>query len=307
MASEAFFIGMDLGGTTFKAIAVASDGRILDHVHESTGTQAEAGAVVQRMACAIRALQRKVSACGRLQAVGFGVPGIIDLPHGTLRRSPNLPRWRDVDLRAMLAPYLDVPFTIENDANAALLGEMWCGAGRGMTHVIMLTLGTGVGGGVSINGEILHGTRGYAGELGHTVVDPNGPACGCGSSGCLEQFASGTAIARMAMPYYGAVTAKTVAMAAQQGDAQAVAIYQQVGYYLGIAGASFANLFNPQCLIIGGAVARSFDLFSASMRETLRKRTFAEIYDNLRIVPAACGTDAGGLGAAYQAMQAAQG
>lgn len=304
MTSETFFIGMDLGGTTFKAIAVTRDGHILDRIQASTDAQAEPVVVIQNMVNAIRALQHKHAAAGHLRAVGFGVPGILDLPHGTVRRSPNLPRWHDMDLRAVLARHLSLPFIIENDANAALLGEMWRGAGRGMTHVIMLTLGTGVGGGVVINGEILHGANGYAGELGHTVVDPNGPRCGCGSAGCLEQFASGTAIARMAAPYYGEVTAETVARLARQGDSRAAAVYQQVGHALGIAVANFANLLNPQCVVIGGAVAKAFDLFIDTMQETMRQRTFAEVYDSLRIVPAICGTDAGGLGAAYQAMQA---
>lgn len=303
MTSKTFFIGMDLGGTTFKAIAVTHDGHILDRVQESTDAQAEPAVVMQSMVSAIRKLQSKLARSGRLQAVGFGVPGILDLPYGTVRRSPNLPRWRDLDLRAVLARHLDIPFTIENDANAALLGEMWRGAGRGMTHVMMLTLGTGVGGGIVLNGEILHGAQGYAGELGHTVVDPNGPRCGCGSTGCLEQFASGTAISRMAKPHYGEVTAETVAMSARQGDARAIAIYHSVGHALGIASANFANLFNPQCIVIGGAVANAFDLFITTMQETMQQRAFAEIYDSLRIVPAACGTDAGGLGAAYQAMQ----
>jgi glucokinase len=303
MAPELFYIGMDLGGTTFKAIAVSTDGDILGRAQDDTQAEDEPELVVQSMVQTIRDLQQQLASRGHLQAVGFGVPGILNLPPGRVRRSPNLPRWREVDLRVILSQYLDVPFTIENDANAAVLGEMWQGAGRGMTHIMMLTLGTGVGGGIIIDGTILHGAHGYAGELGHTTVDPNGPLCGCGSYGCLEQFVSGTAIARMAAPYYGEVTAKAVAAAARQGDARAIDIYQQVGYYLGIAGANFANLLNPECVVIGGAVAQAFDLFIGSMQATMRERCFAEVYDSLSIVPAACGTDAGGLGAAYQAMR----
>ncbi len=303
MTAEIFYIGMDLGGTTFKAIAVSTGGQILARVQDNTRVEDEPELVAQSMVQAIRYLQHQLASRGHLRAVGFGVPGILDLPHGMIRRSPNLPRWRNVDLRAILNQYLDVPFTIENDANAAVLGEMWQGAGRGMTHMMMLTLGTGVGGGVIIDGTILQGAHGFAGELGHTIVDPNGPLCGCGSYGCLEQFVSGTAIARMAVPYYGEVTAKALAASARLGDARAVIIYKQVGHYLGIAGANFANLLNPECMVIGGAVAQAFDLFIGTMRETMRKRCFDEVYDSLSIVPAACGTDAGGLGAAYQAMQ----
>jgi glucokinase len=230
--------------------------------------------------------------------VGFGVPGILDLRCGVVQRSPNLPKWQQVDLRTLLDKRLDVPFAIENDANVAVLGETWLGAGRSVEHCVMLTLGTGVGGGVLIDGEILHGARGYAGELGHTVVDPNGPACGCGSQGCLEQFASGTAIARMAKPHYGTVSAADVAQKARRGATQALEIYARVGYALGVACASFANLLNPQRIILGGGVAGAFDLFGETLHHTMRQRSFREVYDNLRLVQAQCGTDAGGLGAA---------
>jgi glucokinase len=304
MAVETFYIGMDLGGTTFKALAVAPEGTILGRAQDNTQATDGPQAVVQRMLETTRHLQAEVSSpTRRLAAVGFGIPGILDLPAGRVRRSPNLPGWEGFDLRAALVPHLEVPITIENDANAAALGEAWLGAGRGMQHFLMLTLGTGVGGGIIVAGKILHGACGYAGEPGHTVVDPQGPPCGCGSQGCLEQFTSGTAIARLAAPYYGQTTAYKVALAARRGESQALEVYRQVGRYLGIACGSFANLLNPQGLVIGGAVANAFDLFIEAMQTTMRQRTFVEVYNSLRIVPAECGTDAGGLGAAYQAMQ----
>jgi glucokinase len=306
MQTEGFYIGMDLGGTTFKALAVTPDGSILGRIQQDTHAEQGPQAVVRRMVDAIRQLQAEVETPSQqLVAIGLGVPGIVDLPAGIVRRSPNLPGWKDFDLRVAVRQHLEVPVAIENDANAAVLGEMWLGAGRGTQHFLMLTLGTGVGGGVVIGGNILHGSRGYGGELGHTVVDPNGPVCGCGSRGCLEQYASGTAIARLAKPSYGATTAKDVALAARRGEPQALEVYRQVGQYLGIACASFANLFNPECLAIGGGAANAFDLFSDAMQTTMRQRTFVEVYQSLRLVPAQCGTDAGGFGAAYQAMHAA--
>ena len=209
MASDVFYIGMDLGGTTFKAIAVTPDGTILRRVQEDTQAEGGPQAVVQRMVEAVRRLQADASSPTRhLAAVGFGIPGILDLPVGRVRRSPNLPGWEGFDLRAALSQHLEVPVAIENDANAAALGEVWLGAGRGMQHFLMLTLGTGVGGGIIVAGKILHGASGYAGEPGHTVVEPDGPPCGCGSRGCLEQFVAGPAIARMAAPYYGTTTAQ---------------------------------------------------------------------------------------------------
>jgi glucokinase len=304
MGASDIYIGMDLGGTTFKALAVLPDGAILGRTEDRTRAEREPEAVVQSMVEALQCLQADVSSpTHHLAGIGFGVPGILDLPAGIVRRSPNLPNWHNFDLHAALQRCLDVPFTLENGANAAAVGEAWLGAGRHVQHFLMLILGTGVGGGVIIAGKILHGAHGYAGEIGHTVVGPDGPLCGCGSRGCLEQFASGIAVARMAEPFYGSTTAKAIALAAQRGEAQAREVYCQVGRYLGIACASFANLFNPRALAIGGAVANAFDLFIEAMHTTMRARPFIEVYNSLRIVPAECGTDAGGLGAAYQAMQ----
>jgi glucokinase len=230
MGVREYYIGMDLGGTTFKALAVSPDGTVLGRVQDDTRAAREPGAVVHSMVEALQQLQADVaSPTHPPMAIGFGVPGIVDLPAGLVRRSPNLPGWQNFDLRAALQPSLSVPFTIENDANAAAVGEAWLGAGRGLQHFLMLTLGTGVGGGVIIAGKILHGAQGYAGEIGHTVVDPNGPLCGCGSHGCLEQFASGTAVARMAEPFYGKTTAKAVADAAHRGETRALEVYRQVG------------------------------------------------------------------------------
>ncbi|MGQ4809034.1 Glucokinase [Candidatus Entotheonellaceae bacterium PAL068K] len=301
---EGFYIGMDIGGTTFKALAVSCEGRILDRVQDRTGAEPVPEVVVCSIVEALRSLQARVSSSSRqLEAIGFGIAGVVDLPAGIVRRSPNLPRWRDFDLRRALHQHLDMPFSIENDANAAALGEAWLGAGRDMDDFLMLTMGTGVGGGVMVAGNLVHGAHGYAGEPGHTAVDPNGPACGCGSQGCLEQYVSGTAIARMAEPYYGKATARDVAQAAWRGEAHALAIYQNVGRYLGIACANFANLLSPQGLIIGGAVAQAFDLFRETMYTTMHQRTFPEIYTRTRVLQATCGTDAGSLGAAYQAMR----
>lgn len=306
MKADAFYIGMDLGGTSFKALAVTPDGSVLGKIQRDTQAQRGPHVVVQRMVEAIRQLQTAASTgARRLAAIGFGVPGIVDLPAGIVRRSPNLPGWEDFDLRTAVKQQLELPVAIENDANAAVLGEVWRGAGRGRQHFLMLTLGTGVGGGVIIAGKILHGACGYGGELGHTVVDPHGPPCGCGSQGCLEQYASGTAIARLAEPHYGETTAKAVALAARRGEPPALEVYRQVGRYLGIACASFANLFNPECMALGGGVANAFDLFIDTLHITMRQRTFAEVYNRLCLVPAQCGLDAGGFGAAYQAMHAA--
>jgi glucokinase len=167
----------------------------------------------------------------------------------------------------------------------------------------MIPLGTGVGGAVMIDGVMLHGASGFAGEIGHTVVEPNGLPCVCGSHGCLEQYVSGTAIVRLAQPHYGTVSSETVAQAARRGEAEALHIFQRVGWYLGIACANVAQLFNPQGIVIGGGVGEAFDLFREPLQQVMRERTMPEVYEQVRLVPAVCGPLAGSLGAAYYAMR----
>ena len=305
MVAHVFYIGIDLGGTTCKALAVTPTGRVLGRAQAPSALR-DRDLVVQDIVAMLRQLTADVTtAAQELAAVGFAIAGLMALPSGRLHAAPNLPTWQGTDLRALFQAYLKVPFVIDNDANAAVLGEAWMGAGQGLRHVVMVTLGTGIGGGVLVDGAILHGANGYAGELGHTVVHPEGPKCRCGSYGCLEQYASGRAIARMAKPYYGEITAAVLAAAARRGERQALDVFRQAGYHLGIACANFANLFNPQCIIIGGAVANAFDLFIEPLQAAMRQRAFADVYNGLRVVPASRGADAGAFGAAYLAMRQA--
>ena len=303
MTANPFYIGVDLGGTTFKALAVTPDGQILAYRSGESTAGGDVHTVIMAIVQTVEALRTEVAAVGHdLAAVGLGMAGIIELPAGIVRRAPNLPNWSGVDVCELLRQHLHVPFAMENDANVALLGETWLGAARGLQHVVMMPLGTGVGGAVMIDGVMLHGAKGFAGEIGHTVVEPNGQRCVCGSYGCLEQYVSGTAIARLAQPHYGTVTSEVVAQAAQRGEAEALAIFQRVGWYLGIACANMAQLFNPQCIVIGGGVGEAFDLFREPLLRLMRERTMPEVYEQMRVVPAACGPIAGSLGAAYHAM-----
>ncbi len=304
MQASPFYIGVDLGGTTFKALAVTPEGEILSSGTGASKADGDIHAVVAAILETVETLRANVAAPGHtLEAVGLGMAGIIELPAGIVRRAPNLPNWSGVDVRELLRQRLDVPLAMENDANVALLGEAWLGAARGLQHVVMIPLGTGVGGAVMIDGVMLHGAKGFAGEIGHTVVEPDGLPCVCGSRGCLEQYVSGTAIARLAQPHYGAVTSETVAQAARRGEAEALDIFRQVGWYLGIACANMAQLFNPQCIVIGGGVSEAFDLFREPLEHVMRERTMLEVYEPVRVAPAACGAIAGSLGAAYHAMR----
>lgn len=303
MHRHPFYIGIDLGGTTFKALAVSADGQILARRSGESKADGDVHAVAMAILQTVTALRADVAATGyRLASVGLGMVGIIELPAGIVRRAPNLPNWGGMTVRELLRQQLDVPFAMENDANVALLGEAWLGAARGLQHVVMIPLGTGVGGAVMIDGVMLHGASGFAGEIGHTVVEPDGRQCVCGSYGCLEQYVSGTAIARLAQPHYGTVTSEAVAQAARRGEAEALKIFQRVGWYLGIACASMAQLFNPQCIVIGGGVGEAFDLFCEPLHRVMRERAMQEIYEQVRVVPATCGPVAGSLGAAYHAM-----
>jgi glucokinase len=299
-----FYIGVDLGGTTFKALAVTPHGQILACRSGESGADRDVDTVIMAILQTVDDLCAAVAATGHhLAAVGLGMAGIIELPAGMVRRAPNLPNWGGVNVRDLVRRHLDVPFAMENDANVALLGEAWLGAARGLQHVVMIPLGTGVGGAVMIDGVILHGATGFASEIGHTVVEPDGRRCVCGSYGCLEQYVSGTAIARLAQPHYGTVTSEAVAQAARRGEAEALEIFQRVGWYLGIACANMAQLFNPQCMVIGGGVGEAFDLFREPLQRVMRERTMPEVYEQVHVVAAACGPIAGSLGAAYHAMR----
>jgi glucokinase len=284
-----FAIGVDLGGTNLRIAAVSEQGELMEKV--TTGTRLVTGrdAVIDEMVAAIRELSAKFSASQRLLGVGIGVPGIIDKRTGMLRQSPNLPGWGDYPVRDEIERRLGTPVILENDANSAAMGEAWLGAGREVEHMCMITLGTGVGGGLILNGRIWQGMTGMAGELGHINVDPNGHACGCGSHGCIEQFASATAIVRMAREAIAGGNAPALAQAAKsdaefssetvfdlamRGDKAAQAVFQKAGTALGILMADLVNAFNLYVYVIGGGVSSAWDAFAPAMFEELRRRSF---------------------------------
>ncbi len=284
----AFAIGVDLGGTNLRIAAVDDSGRLMEKM--TTGTQVARGRdhVIDEMTAAIRELAAKFKS-DTLLGIGIGVPGIIDMETGMLRESPNLPGWHDYPVRDEIEKRLGTRVILENDANSAALGEKWLGAARDHDDMCMLTLGTGVGGGIVLNGRVWHGFKGMAGELGHITVEPNGPACGCGSRGCVEQFASATAVLRMAKeailsgrapelaraqnenPEFGS---KIVYQMAIQGDRPAKEIYEKVGWALGIVVADLVNIFTLPMYVIGGGVASAWDAFAPAMLKEVGARSF---------------------------------
>ena len=283
-----FAIGVDLGGTNLRIAAVDDSGRLLEKV--TTGTQVALGRdfVINEMCDAILHLAMKFQASSRLRGIGIGVPGIIDMATGMLHESPNLPGWHNYPVRDEIERRLNTRVILENDANSAAMGEKWLGAAREVPDMAMLTLGTGVGGGLVLNDRIWHGMTGMANEFGHITVDPHGPPCPCGNVGCVEQFASAKSIVRMAREAIESgsapqlqtaassdpeFSAKAVYNLAIQGDKPAQAIFHRVGEALGIVLASLVNALNLPMYVIGGGVASAWDAFAPAMLRELRWRS----------------------------------
>lgn len=284
-----YSIAVDLGGTNLRIAAVSEDGKMLEKV--TTGTEVKKGRdfVVREMCDAIQSLMAKHRAASGLAGIGIGVPGFIDMDTGTVMRSPNLPDWERFPVRQEIERRLGAKVILENDANAAAMGEKWLGAGRNSNHMAMYTLGTGVGGGIVMDGRLWHGIHGMAGELGHFTVESEGHPCGCGSRGCLEQYASATAIVRMAREAIESGAAPDLADSARgnveftsrgiyqlaiQGHASAQKIYQRVGRALGIAIGSMVNALNMPMYVIGGGVSSAWDAFAPAMFQELKVRSF---------------------------------
>lgn len=321
---SSFAIGVDLGGTNLRIAAVSGRGHLLESVTRDTGPRRGRDAVLDEMCRAIHEVLGRQAKQDALAGIGIGVPGIIDMETGLLRESPNLPGWHDYPVRDEIERRLKTRVILENDANAAALGEFWMGAARDADDSCMITLGTGVGGGLVLDGKLWHGMTGMAGELGHITVNPEGPVCGCGSRGCIEQYASATAVKRMAeeaIVHGGApelerlsrtreLNARSIFLLAQRGDAPAQAIYATVGRMLGVLLAGLVNALNLPMYVIGGGVAGAWDAFATVMIEEVRRRSFvyaateSDPRRRTQIVKAALGGDAGLIGAARVALLA---
>ena len=313
-----FSVGADLGGTNLRIAAVDESGKIFAKISLATRAQQGRDTVIRELCRAIRELTHKQEGAGSFAGIGIGIPGIIYLKTGTVRQSPNLPGWENYPVRDEIESLLGVRVFLENDANVAALGEKWIGLGRDVNSLCMLTLGTGVGGGVVLDGKIWHGFLGMAGELGHIVVSENGVACPCGGHGCLETEASASAIVRKGEEAVAAgrspalaearskaakLTARMIYETAKAGDAASKAIFESVGRYLGIGIAGLTNALNLPLYVIGGGAAASWDLFAPAMMEEARKRSFIFREGSTRIEKATLKGDAGLCGAAYLPLQ----
>jgi glucokinase len=300
-----YSIGVDLGGTNLRAAAVDHAGKILERVSGSTQLTAGRDAVISDIVASILRL-RAERAADHLAGIGIGVPGFIIIEKGIISMSPNLPFFENFPIRDEIERLLKAPVLLENDANVAALGEKWMGAGRDVDDLILLTLGTGVGGGIISGGKILHGFVGMAGELGHMTVVPGGNPCNCGNDGCLEKHSSATAISAWAgmLGLGDNLSAKEVYDLAVGGNARARVCFEQMGEALGMALASLVNIFNFPLYLLGGGVLGAWDLFAPPMFAVLKRRSLTFRRTDTRIEKATLGGDAGLYGAAYLPFQA---
>jgi len=304
-------VGIDVGGTKVLALILGGGGAV-EHEHR-VPTPEGTDALVDALADAVA----KLTGTGPVEAVGVGVPGLVDRA-GVLRTAPNLPGVTELPVRALLEERLGLPVQVDNDVTCAAWGERELGAGKGGDHVLVVALGTGIGGGIITGGQLYRGANGFAGEFGHMVVDPSGPPCPCGQHGCWERFASGSALGRFAREAaeggratrildlaggdFHSVRGEHVAAAAREGDAEATALMARLGWWVGLGLANLVDAFDPATIVVGGGLLESADLFLDHARAAFADLVLAGPHrPSVAIVPAALGERAGAIGAALVA------
>lgn len=316
-----FMVGVDIGGTKILAVVAGSNGKLLARKHIPTQAASGPEVGIKRIILAIKQVlqQANIPSIDRLRGIGIAIAGLVDTPHGILVTSPHLPGWRDVPLKEQIETALGVKTFIINDAKAAALGEYRYGAGKGIRNQIYMTVSTGIGGGIITDGALYTGTGGSAGEIGHMVIDVNGPRCDCGNNGCLESLASGTSVARdmsdrlkkgapsivrdMVSGHLQYITAEIVSKAADQGDSVASEVIHQAGIYLGVGLANLVNIFNPELIIIGGGFAKVGNRLLDPAMSEMKRRAFAWPASQVRLLAAKLGDNSGVTGAVAYVLQ----
>jgi glucokinase len=310
---EKLALGIDLGGTQLRVALVDACGSIVRRAAAATDLAGPAAVIGQ-----IRRLYGEVRAgedSSGVTAVGVSAPGPLDSETGTIIAIPTLPGWDDFPLTAALAEEFGLPVVVENDGIAAANGEWRFGAARGLSHFVYVTVSTGIGGGIAVDGRLLHGRRGLAGHVGHMIVRPGGPVCSCGAHGCFEALASGSALTRAAREAAAAqpegllaklpadaITGRDVVNAARQGDALALSLLEREAEWLGLGFASLAHLYSPEMIVMGGGVSQAFDLLQDGIAASFRASAMPP-FRSVRIVPARLGDNAGLAGAAALAWE----
>jgi glucokinase len=302
-------LACDLGGTNLRMAAVDRQGNILYRARRETPKSDRADEIVSTIVEEANECREAIKAEGKVEAIAAALPATVNAEKGILMKSPNVPCLDGFRMVAALENELSIKAVIENDANAAAVGESWLGASQGCKNSVMVTLGTGVGGGIIINDVVLRGIDGTAGEIGHICVEPHGAPCGCGSRGCIEQYSSATAIVRMTRekePQYpkselinkSRLTSADVYEAGKRGDELALEVFRLMGFYLGISLVDLINILNPEVIVIGGGASAGWDLFIGHVEDQIRSRAFVEPGKRAKLVRAILGDDAGILGAA---------
>ena len=308
-------IGVDLGGTNIKAGLVAGDGTILHRCRRTTQADAGPSTVADRIADAVReCVDAAPDGAERVTGVGVGSPGTIDVAAGIVMSAPNLPGFVDLPLRSMVEERTGLPCTLENDANAAALGEQWVGAGRGASCLVILTLGTGIGGGIVLDNKVWHGFAGVAAEIGHMSIMADGPVCACGNVGCIETLASATGmVKRMKQAIADGkesslaklgddITAKSIYEAACDGDPAAVENMNTTGRYLGVAINNILHVLNPEVIVLSGGVTAAGEALMRPIQEEIDRHAIAACRKGVKVRFADLGEDAGMIGAARSFM-----
>ena len=305
-------IGIDVGGTNVKVALVTDEGQII--YSDSVPTRAEMGYeyTVNNIKQAIYDLMKETNTQAQdIEGLGFGFPGQVDYKTGIVKLLPNIPGWVNVPIAQIMEDEFHIPTRIDNDARCAALGELFTGAGKGCENIVCVTVGTGVGSGIIINGKVVRGASNAAGEIGHIKLEmKDGLICGCGDTGCMEAYVSAPSIVAMAEDYIKGgkstkfremanpeISAYIVAEAAKAGDKVAQRIFKIMGEYLGIGLSSVVNLLNPEKIIIGGGVADAGDIFLNPVRETIKSRAMEISGNAVQVVPAELGNRAGVIGA----------
>jgi glucokinase len=312
-------IGIDVGGTNLRGALVSPDGKIINRMKIASDADQGIEAVIDNLVRLIKS----IGGGEDVSAVGFGIPGIIDFKAGIITQAPNICNVNNYPIRENLRARLGdaIPVIIENDANCAALGEWWMGAGKDVGSLVMITLGTGVGGGIVLDGKLWRGADGFGGEVGHMTIYPDGAKCNCGNYGCLESYSSATAIRRMVKEILSDSNSKTalselvndedpgrmpeaVMKAALDGDRAALGIWEQFGTALGIGMASLVNILNVEMIVIGGGVSQAWEMFIGKTLTELKRRALRAPAERVKVMKNVLGDDEGIIGASYLALNA---
>ena len=320
MSSSQAIIGIDLGATNIKSLLMDKEGKILvSDKRPSLGNEGKEK-VISQIISSIKTLQKEEVKLGISQFLGIGIgsPGPLNVEEGIIYQSPNIPGWQNVPLVRILEGKIHLPVFLENDANAAALGEWWKGAGKGFSYILLLTLGTGIGGGAIINGKVYRGARGCGMELGHMIIKEGGMICGCGARGCLEAYASATAVVKRAKAIIKQghksylsqlikdmddLTCEDVFKAASKKDELALLIVEETARYLGTGIGNLLNIFNPDVVILAGGMVKAKEVLFNPVEKYTRLNCLKSCWEMVKIVPAKLGENSGAVGACATVLE----